>query len=411
MRNSTPILVLTFLFFLPFFSSAQVAVTTTDESTAQGQTSITLNFSVPAGEDRMLLVSTGSDLNPLSLTFDGTPMTLETSSGGGALWTLVLGTDLAAAASGDLIFTIAGATAAQYLAISAIAYTGVDQSTPVENVTNQPVAASAVSSSITIASKTNDLVYDGVVIGCLFCFSAPSATATMGSTTLRNNLSFVGAGFAGAGATGTTPGATSVSPGWNFAGSSIAAGTHNGLNVRSSISLPVELSSFKAKLEKGKVILDWQTLSELNSFGFEVERSSDGTHFEKIGFLESRGNSTSIKNYNYTDRNPLEGLMYFRLKQLDLNGDFDYSNVIAVEFHSQSFSLFPNPAKNRIQIETAYTEAAELNIFDGKGQLVKQVDLQKDQLSVDISELPLGVYMVVLSAGQEVFSQRLIKME
>lgn len=399
------------LFLISNKANAQVTVSNSDEVVAQSQTSLTLNFTVAAGTDRLLLVSTGSDLTTLSLTYDGTPMVLETVSGGGSLWTLPLGTNVSVGTTADIVFTINGSTPAQYLAISAIAYEGVDQLTPVENITSQPIIANATSSVLTIASKPNDLVYDGVLIGCLPCFSAPIAVKTLAATTVRNSLDFLGLGFAGRGESGTTIGAASVSPGWNFSGSSVANGVHNGLNIRNSIALPVELSTFDARPIKENILLEWTTSSETNNAGFEVERSTDGENFQNITFLPSRGTTTTVQRYQFTDVRPPKGMLYFRLKQLDYNGDFEYSKVVAIEMKQQAFTLFPNPAKNEIQIETQDLESARLNIFNGQGQLLKHFDLENDQSTLDITDLPNGLLIAVIIVGDQVHTRNLIKME
>ncbi len=396
------------LFLLSNIINAQVTVSNADEVVAQNLSSITLNFSVPTGEDRMLLISTGSDLSPLSLTFDGTPMVFQSFSGNAAIWTLALGDDLTNPTAGDIIFTITGGPA-QYIAINALSCNGVDQTTPIENITNQTIAASATSSSITIASKTNDLVYDGVIVGCVLCFSAPTATTSLPATSLQNDLSFVGLGFAGTGKSGTTPGATSVSPGWTFGGSSVTNGVHTGLNIRSSIALPVELSTFSARQLKDHVVLEWETLSETNNSGFEIERSTDGNHFQKINFQPSHGTTNDTQRYQFTDVDAPKGLLYFRLKQLDYNGDFEYSPVVAIELAQQGFTLYPNPTRNEIQVETVGLESTRLEIFDARGQLLKHFDLTDNSSTLDLSDLSNGIFMAVVTTANQVYVQRLIK--
>ena len=403
----------TLLFLFSSHVKAQVAVSQTGETVVQNQTSVTLSFTLPMGEDRMLLVSTGTDLTALSVTYDGNPMVLALSSGGADLWTMVLGTDLSMATTADIVFTINGASPAQFLGINAISYTGVDQMTPVENLTVQAISAGAANSTITVASKVNDMVFDGVAISCLGCFSAPLAAPILSGTSLQNQISFVGLGFAGTGNTGTTPGASSVSPGWTFSGSSIFSGTHNGLNVRSSLPLPVELSSFTARQKKEDVILNWETQSEINSLGFEVQRSTDGNHFEKLAMLKSTGTSITTQRYQYIDLSPPSGSLYFRLKQMDDDGSFEYSDVRVLDLKKErTFSVFPNPAKNEIHVNAQISEGADFNIFDETGRLVKHFKISEEQSTIDISELPNGIYITTIKDHQnQLLFERLVKFE
>jgi hypothetical protein len=112
--------------------------------------------------------------------------------------------------------------------------------------------------------------------------------------------------------------------------------------------LPVELTSFTASVSlKGDVELQWVTATEINNHGFEVERRTQNTEFIPIGFVKGNGTTTEQKIYSYTDKNLEAGKYYYRLKQIDFNGQFEYSNEIEVDVIQVSqFSLeqnYPNP--------------------------------------------------------------------
>jgi hypothetical protein len=114
--------------------------------------------------------------------------------------------------------------------------------------------------------------------------------------------------------------------------------------------LPVELSSFTALVNGTSVILIWRTETEVGNYGFEVERKIQDARSEtwlKLGFLEGHGNSNSPKNYSFEDENPPAGTVQYRLKQIDTDGQFIYSDIISVEVGIPSrFELkqnFPNP--------------------------------------------------------------------
>ncbi len=110
--------------------------------------------------------------------------------------------------------------------------------------------------------------------------------------------------------------------------------------------LPVEFLSFMAKPFSNRVGLNWQTASETNNDFFTVEKSSDGSTFESITEVDGAGNSNSILNYSANDFSPFDGVSYYRIKQTDFNGDAKYSNIVSVDYLSDSkldFDINPNP--------------------------------------------------------------------
>ncbi len=144
--------------------------------------------------------------------------------------------------------------------------------------------------------------------------------------------------------------------------------------------LPVELSSFTAKvLRTGGVQLDWITETEVGNYGFEIERLQDYNieklqEWEKISFVEGNGNSNSQKEYSYTDNFAQYGSYAYRLKQIDTDGSFEYSDVIEVEAGNipDGFVLeqnYPNPfnPSTTIKFALAKTQQAELKVFDVLG--------------------------------------------
>ena len=100
--------------------------------------------------------------------------------------------------------------------------------------------------------------------------------------------------------------------------------------------LPVELTSFAGTLNGNTVTLNWQTATETNNSGFAIERSSSspGAIWDKIGFVEGNGTSTETKNYSFADKNLLSGKYSYRLKQIDFDGSFEYSEIVNVDVSS-----------------------------------------------------------------------------
>lgn len=97
------------------------------------------------------------------------------------------------------------------------------------------------------------------------------------------------------------------------------------------VPLPIELLSFSAECSNQKIIISWITASEINNHFFTIERSAEGVNFQNIGTIAGAGNSNQNPYYTFEDSEPLEGISYYRLKQTDFDGKFEYSKVIAVE--------------------------------------------------------------------------------
>src|SRR5690606_16860319 len=95
--------------------------------------------------------------------------------------------------------------------------------------------------------------------------------------------------------------------------------------------IPVELTSFAGSTVNGNVVLNWNTASETNNSGFEIQRSTDRVNFSNIAFVPGFGTTTQPRSYSYTDNSVNNGTYYYRLKQVDYNGAFAYSDIVEVE--------------------------------------------------------------------------------
>ena len=165
--------------------------------------------------------------------------------------------------------------------------------------------------------------------------------------------------------------------------------------------LPVEWLGFRGIAEQGYVQLEWETASETNNMGFEVERSLDTEDWEKISFLEGKGESNSISTYRFQDRNPVIGRNYYRIKQLDFDGKFSFSSLIEVNYNlspSQEIKLFPNPAQDILSIEDANLHPQNIKIFNLSGQEVNdRVNIRRttaSKIEVYVEKLPRGMYIL-----------------
>ena len=135
---------------------------------------------------------------------------------------------------------------------------------------------------------------------------------------------------------------------------------------KNNINLPVELSYFKAEQVKNSILLTWQTDSELDNYGFYIERSSDGINWTRIGFEIGVGFSLDTITYYFTDDKPLKGKNYYRLVQTDLDGTQATSDIESV-YYQNVLKVYPNPASGKIFV----AKPSEIIIYNMLGEAVK----------------------------------------
>ncbi len=198
----------------------------------------------------------------------------------------------------------------------------------------------------------------------------------------------------------------------------ILQGTKLSLNNLSP--LPVELTSFSASTSTNGVTLLWNTASEINNHGFEVERSYDGNTFSNVGFVNGAGTSTETHNYTFTDKldNNVNGVLYYRLKQVDLNGQCNYSQILTVKFDiPMQYSLaqnYPNPFNPVTTIKYTVPQNGQVSIklYDITGRevetLVNEVkSVGSYELKVNAQNLASGVYFYRMTAKDFVSVKKL----
>jgi hypothetical protein len=177
-------------------------------------------------------------------------------------------------------------------------------------------------------------------------------------------------------------------------------------------TLPVEFISFKAKLEGSNTVLTWATAMEKNNSHFEIQRSIDGANFEVIDEEDGNGNSQNIIEYSYIDHNtPVQSEpVYYRLKQIDYDGQFDFSPIVYIRqegLETDQMKFYPNPASDHITVvKSGYTFNA--TITDQSGNVLKRKEMQNDQVQFIVSDLPNGFYVLSLESDQGTESAKLI---
>ncbi|MEP2023751.1 T9SS type A sorting domain-containing protein, partial [Reichenbachiella sp.] len=176
-------------------------------------------------------------------------------------------------------------------------------------------------------------------------------------------------------------------------------------------ALPIELVYFKGYTSENKVDLEWRTISESNNSYFSIERSSDGESFKELRLVSGQGESNQQIDYKWTDHQPNYGINYYRLKQVDMDGAFSYSDIIKIEnnYSIGSWIVYPNPAKNilNVKFENSNSEDQQIKIglfgISGKQYNVSYISDAKG-VSINTESLKSGYYILKLTMNERVNS-------
>jgi len=214
-------------------------------------------------------------------------------------------------------------------------------------------------------------------------------------------------------------------------GADICAGTFG--NITGDISgagsqcgmtpVPVELTSFTANVRENKVMLEWETATEVNNYGFEIERqvssSKAAGNWEMIKFVEGHGNSNSPKQYSFTDKNLIGGSLFkYRLKQIDNDGTYEYSDEIEVELIPVEFALYqnyPNPfnPSTKIRYQLPQESKVIIKIYDILGsEVITLLNEKKEpgvyEVEFNAAHLSSGTYIYRIIAGSFVETKKMV---
>lgn len=175
--------------------------------------------------------------------------------------------------------------------------------------------------------------------------------------------------------------------------------------------LPINLTTFNAKkVNNEEVMLNWETGAEENFKGFDVEASTDGSKFSKIGHIKGAGSGSK---YEMMDRNPFQGINYYRLKSVDVDGSFVHSDIKAVEIFTRSrgeLDVYPNPFNSGFTL-TGLKSGSDIKMYDIKGSVVYSSKVDESTFRVTVPQLQGGVYNVIVTNDTETISKRLIKID
>ena len=210
---------------------------------------------------------------------------------------------------------------------------------------------------------------------------------------------------------------------FTYTGGGGGSGTHFNNNSGSNFKMtfttnstfPVEMTRFDAKTMDKTVLLHWETATEHNNRYFEVQRSADSRNWEVLGQVPSwNGNSRELQSYQFTDEKPAAQTNYYRLRQVDTDGAYEFSKVVQASVNGpRTVSAMPNPVGSALQI-TLLTDAREaisrVEAFDASGLLLQTWNWDaadtSDQRMLDVSGLPAGALIFRINGTE---TQRVIK--
>ncbi len=414
-----------FLFLFGGGVNAQITLQQTPPvpSVTGSGTSITIpDFDVPAGSDRLLLVFVGKGAgagppNVTGITFNGQTWTVANNRAvvansdnvGSEIWYGVIsGTD---AINDEDIVVSFGASAGDSQA-GAASFTGVDAADPIGDTNSETNPIS--NHTNTGGPLTVNTTAGNVVVDCVrqsnsgsFDFGGQTELFDTYFSSQTTEASYKAAS------------GSSVDMSWTSIDASGSANQYGycAAELKKAAVVPVELQYFRAaSADDEKVLLQWATASEIDNDFFRVERSVDGRNFAAIGKVRGAGNSLEELTYFFEDDQiPLkQSSLYYRLRQTDFDGAYEYSNIVSVRLEkaidSPDIRIAPNPVKDGAfsLFLSADIEEADMHLYSTSGQLIRQQRLKDTHTEVPVETLEAGMYLLRVKVGGTVSWERII---
>ena len=245
---------------------------------------------------------------------------------------------------------------------------------------------------------------DGVQV---WDISDPNTPTLAGFYDMINNTSY----------NGTSRGVWGVYP-FLPSGNLLVSDDINGLYVLTlDVTLPVELTEIKARTTDDlQAEIEWTTASESNSKEFQIERSKDGVLFSQIGTVAAIGNSTSATTYTFLDENIPNGISYYRLKMVDQDDEFEYSEIVDIEISTLKgdIKIFPNPISKGeeiiVQFNGTKNTSARIGMYDATGKMIYSTEVPANQENFHIPSRSLvrGIYFIRITQNRDIFTDRVL---
>ena len=176
--------------------------------------------------------------------------------------------------------------------------------------------------------------------------------------------------------------------------------------IANNVALPVELLSFDVSKQGQKVLLEWETATEVNNHGWNIQKTKNGYTWETIDWVKGAGDTTEKLQYSYIDKSPNNGLNLYRLEQVDFDGTTAYSDVQSAVLDLRKKQITPNPFTNHILLQ-GY-DGNEYSIVNSTGIIIKEGILTADS-ELNLSVLAPGIYRCIINEGGLLKSHTLVK--
>ncbi len=399
---------LLFIFLIIGRIDSQIAFANGWKST----TSVPNVTAAAAGSNRLLIyvITYEDDDNTndvTSVTYGGQAMTQavqsSTFTGGGSqsrveIWHLNnAGIVAATHTTFTPVFSISNPTTSHGYYTMAVTLSGVNQSTPVcTGRTGERLTSTTVNLSSGISVLPNELV--------IYATHGGESRTHTPATGYTESVDLSGAG----GGQSSTVNSKSITASGTENPTSTASGSQNRFVMAAvriipngatcSSALPIELVKFDVEASGQSVQVTWETVSELNNDFYTIERSLNGINWEEIGKVKGAGTSKTRNGYKFYDDSPYPDLTYYRLKQTDFNGMYDYSWIQVINirsFDKDILKIFPNPAQSEILV-VGYTD--QLTIINSLGlEVTESVRILQEESQVkriNVSKLGQGAYFI-----------------
>jgi hypothetical protein len=366
-------------------------------STVSSSSSLSIpGFTVPAGDNKVLVVLDRSSVNATvsSLTFNGSNFIrldnpVSNNGARAEVWYLVLGH-----VSSSITGTITASYSASnvYMALTAASFSGVNQATPLNNLSSNTFEIGETSSGLSISGASGDMAFEAIsAIGN--GTQPPSFIPTSSQTSISACTSTPISAFGQSAAYKLQTGASQTLS-WSITSTSTSSedGIQIAANIqRSSSALPIDIASFTAVQNNQGNLLNWTEDHSQDVQYFEVQRGNDGRNFYSVGKVTVTDPLAS--DFFFQDQGIRTGTDYYRLVIHFLSGNTDFSNTLMVNNESQTslVSIYPNPVTDKINIKTSNPDQP-VRLYDMKGKLQYNATHVPDQ--VDVSHFPSGVYFL-----------------
>lgn len=175
-----------------------------------------------------------------------------------------------------------------------------------------------------------------------------------------------------------------------------------GFLCENDIVVPVRIEYLRVKnYDHTQVTLEWSTTSESNNQHFEIERSPDGKNWSSIILVNGMGTTTKRISYFGIDKNPISGMNYYRLKQVDLNSNFTYSEILQVNISSGHDLIYPSPTHGVLYVENSLQKISQIRVYDQMGRNLKNKisfdQREENKVELDLSDLVSGIYFITIN--------------